>query len=78
MHLILLRDVQLDNVKNLRQCYLRYTVANLRSLRNVAFHWIGLQKNICSWQAVLCSWQPLGVGATNYICLFEGKMLIVH
>ena len=30
----------LDNVINLRQYILRYTVANSKSLRCVAFHWL--------------------------------------
>ena len=34
------RDVWLDNVINLRQYILRYTVGNPTSLRNVAFHWL--------------------------------------
>ena len=38
MHLQMQRDVWLDNVINLRQCILRYTVGNPTSLRNVAFH----------------------------------------
>ena len=39
IHLQMQRDVWLDNVINLRQKILRYTVRNLTSLRNVAFHW---------------------------------------
>ena len=38
MHLQMQRDVGLDNVINLRQYILRYTVGNQTSLRNVAFH----------------------------------------
>ena len=34
------RNVWLDNAKNLRQYILRYTVPNLTSLCNVAFHWL--------------------------------------
>ena len=34
------RDVWLDNVINLRQYILQYTVGNPTSLRNVAFHWL--------------------------------------
>ena len=30
----------MDNVINLRQYILRYTVGNQTSLRNVAFHWL--------------------------------------
>ena len=40
MHLQMQRDVWLDNVINLRQYNLRYTVGNPTSLRNVAFHWL--------------------------------------
>ena len=40
MHLQMQRNVWLDNVINLRQYILRYTVANPTSLRNVAFHWL--------------------------------------
>ena len=34
------RDVWLDNVINLRQYIMRYTVGNPTSLRNFAFHWL--------------------------------------
>ena len=37
------RDVWLDNVINLRQYILRYTVGNPTSLRNVAFHWLTIE-----------------------------------
>ena len=40
MHLQTQRDVWLDNVINLRQYILRYSVGNPTSLRNVAFHWL--------------------------------------
>ena len=40
MHLQMQRDVWLDNVINLRQYILRYTVGNPTSLRNVAFYWL--------------------------------------
>ena len=40
MHLQVQRDVCLDNVINLRQYVLRYTVANPTSLCIVAFHWL--------------------------------------
>ena len=40
MHLQMQHDVWLDNVINLRQYILRYTVGNPTSLRNVAFHWL--------------------------------------
>ena len=40
MHLQMQRDVWLDNVVNLLQYILRYTVGNPTSLRNVNFHWL--------------------------------------
>ena len=40
MHLQMQRDVCLDNLINLRQFILRYTVGNPTSLRNVSFHWL--------------------------------------
>ena len=40
MHLQMQRDVWSDNVINLKQYILWYTVANPTSLRNVAFHWL--------------------------------------
>ena len=40
MHLQKQRDVWLDNVINLRQYILRYTVGDPTSLRNVTFHWL--------------------------------------
>ena len=40
MHLQMQRDVWLNNVINLRQYILRYTVGTPTSLRNVAFHWL--------------------------------------
>ena len=40
MHLQMQRDVWWDNVINLRQYILQYTVGNPTSLRNVAFHWL--------------------------------------
>ena len=40
MHLQMQRDVWLDNIINLRQYILRYTVGNSTSLHNVAFHWL--------------------------------------
>ena len=40
MHLQMQRDVWLDNVINLQQYILRYTVGNPTSWRNVAFHWL--------------------------------------
>ena len=40
MHLQMQRDIWLDNVINLRQYILRYTVANPTSIHNIAFHWL--------------------------------------
>ena len=40
MHLQMQRVIFLDNVINLQQFILRYTVANPTSLRNVALHWL--------------------------------------
>ena len=40
MHLQMQRDVWLDNFINLRQYFLRYTVGNPTSSRNVAFNWL--------------------------------------
>ena len=40
MHLQMKHDVWLDNVINLRQYILWYTVGNPTSSRNVAFHWL--------------------------------------
>ena len=39
MHLQMQHNVWLDNVINLQQYMLRYTVENPTSLRNIAFHW---------------------------------------
>ena len=40
MHLQMQRNVGLDNVINLQQYILRYTVGNQTSLHNVSFHWL--------------------------------------
>ena len=40
MHLQMQRGVWLDNLINLQQYILRYTVANQTALHNVAFHWL--------------------------------------
>ena len=40
MHLQMQHDVWLDNVINLRQYILQYTVGNSTSLHNVVFHWL--------------------------------------
>ena len=83
MHLQMQRDVYLDNIINLRQYTLRYTVAYSMLLRNVAFHWVKSEYMliwyIVIWAQikvsllllqltwVLCSWLPLAVGATYYV-----------
>ena len=74
MHLEMQRDVGLDNVINLRQYILRYTVGNPTSLRNVAFYWLtseymqlasGFMKTYMSKKV-------------HFHCPYEGIMLIVH
>ena len=57
MHLQMQHDVWLDNVINLRQYILQYTVGNPTSLCNVAFHWM------TSEYMQVASWQPLDVKA---------------
>ena len=39
MHIRIKHNIWLDNIKNLRQYILRYTVANSKSLWNVASDW---------------------------------------
>ena len=55
-------DVWLDNVVNLRQYILRYTVANPTSLRNVAFHWLTGE-----YMQLANGFMQLDVGETKYI-----------
>ena len=66
MHLQIQRDVWLDNVINLWQYILRYTVANLTSLRNVAFHWLKSE-----YMQIASGFMQLAaagrIGATKYI-----------
>ena len=59
MHMQMQRDILLDNVINLRQYILLYTVANPTSLCNVAFHW--LTSGLMKLAATGCT------GATKYI-----------
>ena len=40
MHMQMQRDVWLDNIINLRQYILQYTLENPMSLCNIAFHWL--------------------------------------
>ena len=51
---------------------LRYIIGNPTSLRNATFHW--LTSAYMQWQAVLCSWQPLDVGATKYTAFLKGNV----
>ena len=74
------RDV--DNVKNLRQYILRYTVGNSTSLRNNEFDWLTSEYNIMQL-AKLSGFMQLAAAVrrrnkVHFNCLFEGKMLIVH
>ena len=71
MHLQMQRDVLLDNVINLRQYILRYTVVgytvgNPTSLRNVAFHWLTSE-----YMQLASGFMQLAaagrIGATKYI-----------
>ena len=74
MHLQMQRDVWLDNVINLRQYILRYTVGNPTSLRNVAFHWLTSEyMQLASGFMQLAAAGRKGATSTFY-CLFEGKM----
>ena len=66
MHLQMQRDVWLDNVINLQQYILRYTVENPVSLRNVAFHWLTSE-----YMQLASGFMQLAaagrIGATKYI-----------
>ena len=66
------RDVWLDNVINLRQYILWYTVPNPTSLHNVAFHWLTSE-----YMQLAAAGR---IGATKYIFIvfLKRKMLIVH
>ena len=72
-------DVWLENVINLQQYILRYTVANPTSLRNVAFHWL-TSKNMQLTGGFMQMAASGRIGATKYIftVFFEEQMLIVH
>ena len=66
MHLQMQRDVWLDNIINLRQCILRYTVTNLTSLHNVTFHsLISEYMQLASGFMQLAA--PGCIGATKYL-----------
>ena len=68
MHLQMQSNVWLDNVINLRQYNLRYTVGNPTSLRNVAFHWLTSE-----YMQLASGFMQLAAagrkGATKYILL---------
>ena len=74
MHLQMQRDVWLDNVINLRQYILQYTVGNPTSLRNVTFHWLTSEY----MQLASGFMQLAAAEQSHFHCLFEGKMLIVQ
>ena len=68
MHLQMQHDVLLDNVINLRQYILRYTVGNSASLRSIAFHWLTSEyMQLASGLMQLAA--AVRIGATKYISL---------
>ena len=74
MHLQIQRNISLDNVINLRQYILRYTVWNPTSLRNVAFHW--LTSEYMHLASAFMQLAAAGhIGATKYIftVVLKGK-----
>ena len=75
IHLKMQRDVWLDNVINLWQYILWYTVANPTSLRSVAFHWLASEYIQLASRFMQLAYRHNKV---LFHCLFEGKMLIVH
>ena len=66
MHLQMQRDFWLDNVINLQQYILQYTVGNRMSLRNVAFHWLTSEfmELASGFMQLAAAWR---LGATKYI-----------
>ena len=78
MHLQMQREVWLDNVVNLRQYIMWYTVANPTSFRNVAYHWLTSEY----MQLASGFMQLASSGRTRnkvyFHCFIEGKLLIVH
>ena len=60
------QNLLLDNVINLQQYILQYTVANLTSLRNVTFHWLTSE-----YMQLASGFMQLAaagrIGATKYI-----------
>ena len=69
MHLQMQRDVWLDKV-------LQYTVANLTSLRNVAFHWLTSEYMQLASGIMQLAAAGRRLNKVHFHCLFEGKMLI--
>ena len=68
VHLKMQRGVCLDNVINLQQYILQYTVANSTSLRNVAFHWLASEcMQLASGFMQLAAAGHTCIGATKYI-----------
>ena len=80
MHLQMQRDISLDNVINLRQYILQYTVANPTSLRNVAFHWLTSKyMQLASGFMQLAAAGRIGATKYTFAVFLKGiKMLIVH
>ena len=78
MHLQMLCDIWLENVINLWQYILRYTVANSTSLCNVTFHWLtsGFMQLASGFMQLAAAGRRRNI--PNFHCLFEGKMLQVH
>ena len=74
------RDICLDNVINLRQYILRYTVANPTSLRNVSFHWLTSEymQLASGFMQLAAAGRTCRRNKVHFYCLFEEKMLIVH
>ena len=66
MHSRMQLDVWLDNVINLRQYILWYSVANPTPLHNVAFHWLA-----CEYTKLASGFMQLAatgrIGETKYI-----------
>ena len=66
MHLQMQCNVRLDNIINLQQYILQYTVANPTSLRNVAFNWLTSE-----YMQLASGFMQLAaaghIGATKYI-----------
>ena len=66
MHLQIQQDVWLDNIINLQQYILGYTVTNQTSLHNVTFHWV--TSEYMQLASGLMQLAAAGrIGATKYI-----------